>query len=111
MKVYMDDMLVKRCRAGQHLADLKETFKTMRKYYIKLNLGKYAFGVALGKFLGFLITHRGIEINLEKIQAIIEMMPPKTQRVVQHLTGHVAALSRLVAKLVKKCLPFSKSLK
>ncbi|XP_019055457.1 PREDICTED: uncharacterized protein LOC109115687 [Nelumbo nucifera] len=73
VEAYVDDMLVKSKKAKQHLADLKEVFGTLRKYKMKLNPTKCAFGVGLGKFPGFMVTQRGIEANLEKIQAILDM--------------------------------------
>ena len=76
VEVYMDDMLVKSLDEGKHLDDLQETFNTLRRYSIKLNPSKCAFGVASGKFLGFMVSHRGIEANLEKIKAILDMKPP-----------------------------------
>ena len=56
MEVYVDDMLVKSREENTHLDDLKETFATLRQYQIRLNLGKCAFGVSLGKFLGFMVS-------------------------------------------------------
>ena len=76
VQVYIDDMLVK-SRMEDHLEDLKETFNTFHYYNMKLNLSKCAFGVTVGKFLGFIVSQRGIEANHDKIQAIIEMTPPK----------------------------------
>ena len=61
---------------GRHLDDLQETFNTIRRYNMKLNPSKCAFGVASGKFLGFMVSHRGIEANSEKIKAILDMKPP-----------------------------------
>ena len=68
-------MLVKSKREEDHLEDLKETFDTLRSYNMKLNLGKCAFGVTVGKFLGFVVSQRGIEANSDKIRAIMEMAP------------------------------------
>ena len=59
------------------MEDLKETFDTLRSYNTKLNPGKYAFGVMAGKFLGFIVSQRGIEANPDKIRAIMEMAPPR----------------------------------
>ena len=77
VEVYVDYMLVKSTREMQHLDDLQETFDTLRQYKMKLNLRKCAFGVASGKFLGFMVSQRGIEANLDKIQAILNMEPSK----------------------------------
>ena len=78
---------------------------------MKLNPSKCAFGVSLGKFLGFMVSHRGIKANPDKIQAILNMEPPRNIKEVQSLTGQVAALNRFVSKATDKCLPFFKVLK
>ena len=111
MEVYVDDMLVKSKEEFAHLDDLKETFATLRKYKMKLNPSKRAFGVASGKFLGFMVSQRGIEANLEKVQAILNMALSKTVKEVQKLTGRIAALNMFVSKAMDKCLPFFKTLK
>ena len=80
MEVYVDDMLVKTLPSTDHISDLQETFATLRNYNMKLNPAKCAFGVRSGKFLGFLVSNRGIEANPEKIQAVLEMSSPKTVR-------------------------------
>ena len=66
-------MPVKGRRENDHLEDLRETFDTIHSYNMKLNPGKYVFRVTIGKFLGFMVSQRGIEANLDKIRAIIEM--------------------------------------
>ena len=111
MEVYVDDMLVKSREELAHLDDLKEMFATFRQYQMKLNPSKCAFGVASGKFLGFMVSQRGIEANLKKVQAILNMTSPKTVKEVQKLTGRIAALNRFVSKATDKCLPFFKTLK
>ena len=78
---------------------------------MKLNPSKCAFGVSSGKFLGFMVSQRGIEANPDKIQAILDMEPLKNIKEVQSLTGRVAALNRFVSKATEKCLPFFKVLK
>ena len=78
---------------------------------MKLNLLKCAFRVASRKFLGFMVNHRGIEANLEKIQALIDMRSPSKMKEVQSLTERVAALSRFISRTTNKCLPFFYSLK
>ncbi|XP_030963816.1 uncharacterized protein LOC115984981 [Quercus lobata] len=111
VEVYVDDMLVKSIDEGSHLDDLQETFETLRRYKMKLNPSKCAFGVSSGKFLGFMVSQRGIEANPDKIQAILNMEPPKNIKEVQSLTGRVAALNRFVSKATDKCLPFFKVLR
>ena len=111
MEVYVDDMLVKSKEELAHLDDLKETFATLKQYQMKLNPSKCVFSVASGKFLGFMVSQRGIEANPEKVQAIINMVSPRTVKEVQKLTGRIAALNRFISRAMDKCLLFFKTLK
>ena len=111
VQVYMDDMLVKSIREDNHLDNLKETFDTLRSYNMKLNPNKCAFGVTAGKFLGFIVSQRGIEVNPDKIMAIMELTPPKNVKKVQSLNGKITALNRFVSRATDKCLPFFRTLK
>jgi len=111
MEVYVDDMLVKSREELAHLDDLKETFATLRQYQMKLNPSKRAFGVSSKKFLGFMVSQRGIEANPEKMQAILNMTSPKTIKEVQKLTRRIAALNKFVSRATNKCMPFFKTLK
>ena len=104
-------MLVKSVHENDHLNDLQETFNTLRSYNMKLNPSKCVFGVTAEKFLGFMVSQRGIEVNPEKVQAILELEPPRTVKAVQSLNGKVAALNRFVSKVTDKCLPFFQVLK
>ena len=78
--------------------DLRETFDTLCSYNMKLNLGKCAFKVTAGKFLGFIVFQSGIKADPNKIRAIIEMAPPRNVKKVQSLNGKVAALNRFCVK-------------
>ena len=78
-------MLVKSLCEEDHLDDLRETFNTLRSYNMKLNPNKCMFGVTAGKFLGFMVSQRGIEVNSEKIWVIVELEPPRTVKEVQSL--------------------------
>ena len=78
---------------------------------MKLNLSKCTFGVTAGKFLGFMVSQRGIEVNPEKIRAIMEMTLPTSIKEVQSLNGKVAALNRFISRVTDKCLPFFYTLK
>ena len=98
-------------RENDHLSDLQETFNTLRSYNMKLNPSKCVFGVTAGKFLGFMVSQRGIEVNSEKVRAIMELEPPKTVKAMQSLNGKVTALNRFVSKATNKCLPFFRVLK
>lgn len=111
VEVYVDDLLVKSVRANRHIEDLREAFRTLRKYNMKLNPAKCAFGVSSGKFLGFMVSQRGIEANPEKVRAILEMEAPRTTKQLQQLTGRIAALNRFISRSTDKCLPFFKILR
>ena len=111
VQVYMDNMLVKSIREDDHLDDLKETYDTLCSYNMKLNLKKCAFGVTTRKFLGFLVSQRGIEVNPNKIKAIMELTLPKNVKEVQSLNGKIAALNKFVSRATDKCLPFFRTLK
>ena len=111
MKVYVDDMLVKILTIEQHIKDLVDTFASLRLYNMRLNPEKCTFGVEAGKFLGFMVSQRGIEINPEKIQVILEMSSPKSVKDIQRLSGRVAVLNRFISRSADKCLPFFKLLR
>ncbi|KAI5327752.1 hypothetical protein L3X38_027148 [Prunus dulcis] len=111
MEVYVDNMLVKSRTADQHIPNLSAMFTILKQYKMRLNPTKCAFGVASDKFLGFMISQRGIEANPEKIQAILDMTIPKTVKDIQSLTGRVAALTRFISKATDRCAPFFKALK
>jgi len=85
MEVYVDDMLVKSKKAEDHLENLAEMFHVLRKYGMKLNPLKCSFGVASGKFLGFMVNARGIEANPAQVSALREMHAPKTKKELQSL--------------------------
>ncbi|GKV30490.1 hypothetical protein SLEP1_g39295 [Rubroshorea leprosula] len=108
LEVYVDDIVVKSLKADDHLTDLEETFNNLRQNRMRLNPAKCIFGVASGKFLGFMVSRRGIEVNPEKIRAIAEIEPPKLVKDIQRLTGRVAALHRFISKSADKCLLFFK---
>ncbi|XP_072084482.1 uncharacterized protein [Arachis hypogaea] len=97
MEIYVDDMVAKTPPPGRfHCEDLREIFKQIRAYNMRLNLEKCAFGVQGGKFLEFILTSREIETNPEKCDAILNMASPKIMKEVQQLAGRVAALSRFL---------------
>uniref|UniRef100_A0A2N9J681 Integrase catalytic domain-containing protein n=1 Tax=Fagus sylvatica TaxID=28930 RepID=A0A2N9J681_FAGSY len=106
VEVYIDDMVVKSVYAEEHVGDLRAVFNTLRRHHLKLNASKCAFGVGSGKFLGFMVTQRGIEANPDQISAILELRPPRTVREVQKLTGMAAALNRFISRAAEKCRPF-----
>ncbi|KAM1990292.1 hypothetical protein ACFX15_031564 [Malus domestica] len=111
MEVYVHDILVKSKHVDQHITNLSETFTILKRYRMRLNPNKCAFGVSSGKFLGFIISQRGIEANPEKIKAIIDMKESVTSKDIQSLTGKVAALTRFISKATDRCAPFFKAIK
>ncbi|XP_057962183.1 uncharacterized protein LOC131153755 [Malania oleifera] len=106
MEAYVDDMLVKSMEAGQHCKDLRETFELLRRYHMRLNPSKCVFGVSASKFLGFMVTHRGIEANPDKIRALLEMEAPRTKKeiqlVVEQLKGEFEARDPRMKKYLSK---------
>jgi hypothetical protein len=108
---YVDDIVVVSKNKEGHLADLAETFANMRDARLRLNPKKCVFGVRRGKILGYLVSHKGIEANPTKIQAIINMTPPQSAWDVQRLTGKLAALNRFISKYTECSLPFLKTLR
>jgi len=104
-------MVVTSQQKEQHVADLEELFTMIAKYMLKLNLEKCVFGVEAGKFLGFLLTERGIEANPKKCASIIAMRSPISVKEVQQLTGRMAALSRFVSAGGDKGHPYFQCLK
>jgi hypothetical protein len=111
VEVYIDNIIIKSTKADSLLDDLSETFANLDRYSIKLNPKKCYFGVPTGQLLGYLISEREIEGNPEKIQAIINMQPPKMLRHVQQLIGRLAVLSRFISKLGEKALLFYRLLR
>ena len=111
MEVYIDDMVVKSTTAELHIAHLSEAFQILRNYNMKLNQAKCAFGVSAGKFLGFIVNHRGIEANPDKIKVVLNMPSPSGIKEVQRLTGRIDALSQFVSRASDKCQPFFQVLK
>ncbi|KAK1683541.1 hypothetical protein QYE76_044389 [Lolium multiflorum] len=105
-QVYIDDVVITTKKGSTLIDDLKETFDNLDKFCLKLNPTKCSFGVPAGELLGFLVSARGIEANPEKIQAIVTMRKPTKLKEIQQLTVRVAALSRFVARLGEKALPF-----
>nr|KYP72103.1 Transposon Ty3-I Gag-Pol polyprotein [Cajanus cajan] len=87
MEVYLDDMVVKSATVAAHSADLREVFHQLQKHNMRLNPEKCIFGIASGKFLGYMLSARGIDANLDKCQAIVDMRSPQTLKEVQRLAG------------------------
>ena len=106
VEVYIDDMVVKTKLVSEHVGDLTSIFEILREYKLRLNASKCTFGVGLGKFLRYMVTHRGIEVNLNQIKAINNLQPPQNPKEVQKLTGMMAALNRFISRSADRCRPF-----
>ena len=106
IEIYIDDMVVKSKMVSEHVGDLQAIFEILRKYKLRLNASKCSFGVGSGKFLGYMVTHKGIEVNLDQIKAINNLQSPRNPKEVQKLTGMAAALSIFISRSADKCRPF-----
>ncbi|XP_068477050.1 uncharacterized protein [Phaseolus vulgaris] len=111
VQAYVDDMVVTSQERGRHTSDLKELFAIISKYRLKLNPEKCVFGVEAGKFLGFMLTERGIEANPDKCAIIIAMRSPTSAKEVQQLTRRMAALSKFASARGEKGHPYFQCLK
>ena len=87
VEVYIDDMVVKSKLVSEHVMDLTSIFEILREHKLRLNASKCSFGVGLGKFLGYIVTYRGIEVNPDQIKAINNLKPPRNPKEVQKLIG------------------------
>ena len=76
IKIYVDDMVVKSKMVTEHLGDLGDIFDVLRRHKLCLNASKCSFGVGSGKFLGYMVTYRRIEVNPDQIKAINDLKPP-----------------------------------
>ena len=111
MEVYVDDMLIKTQTEDTLLSDMAQVFDTIRKHNMRLNPAKCTFAVEAGKFLGFMITQRGIEANPDKCRAILDMKSLTCVKEVQQLNGRLAVLSRFLAGSAIRSLPFYATLR
>ena len=106
IEVYVDNMLVKSKVVSEHVGDLTNIFGILRKHKLCLNASKCSFEVGLGKFLGYMVTHRGIEVNPDHIKAINSLQPPQNPKEVQKLTRMTATLNRFISRSVDRYRPF-----
>ena len=95
MEVYIDDMLIKSKERPDHATHLQQVFDLFGTYDMKLNLAKCAFGVNAGRFLGFMMTQRGIEANPSQLKAILESPAPSFRKEVQQLKGPISCLGTI----------------
>ena len=109
-EAHVDDIVVKSQLKANHVADLQETFNSLRAAGIRQNPEKCVFGARGRKMLGYLVSRRGIMANPGKIHAIAEMSPPTNPKEVQRLVGHLVVLSCFLTKSSEHSLPFFKML-
>ncbi|MGV7988890.1 reverse transcriptase domain-containing protein, partial [Mycobacterium kansasii] len=111
VECYVDDLVVRSGDHQEHREHLVAVFRRLKKKQLKMNPAKCVFGVSLGKFLGFVVRHRGIEIDPRKVQAIQNMPPPKTPKELKSLQGKLAYIHRFISNLAGRCQPFSHLMK
>ncbi|XP_065632058.1 uncharacterized protein LOC136068608 [Quercus suber] len=99
-------MVAKSKVISEHVKDLDNTFEILRRHKLRLNASKCSFGVGSGKFLSYMVTHRGIEVNPDQIKAIQNLQPPRNPKEVQKLIGMTAALNRFISRSADRCKPF-----
>ena len=99
-------MVVKSKLVSEHIMDLTNIFEILREHKLRLNASKCSFGVASGKFLRYMVTHRGIEVNPDQIKAINNLQPPRNPKEVQKLIGMMAALNQFISRSADRCRPF-----
>ena len=106
IEIYINDMIVKSKMVSEHLGGLQVIFQILKKYKLRLNASKCSFGVGSSKFLGYMVTHRGIEVNPDQINAINNLRSPRNPKEVQKLTRMAAALNRFISRSADRCKPF-----
>ncbi|KAK8549098.1 hypothetical protein V6N12_061996 [Hibiscus sabdariffa] len=111
IEVYVDDMIAKSRTEEEHIMNLEKLFRRLREFRLKLNPAKCTFGVTSGKLLGFIVSKKGIEIDPDKVKAIQELPPPKTQKEVRGFLGRLNYISRFISQLTEKCDPVYKLLR
>ncbi|XP_017974534.1 PREDICTED: uncharacterized protein LOC108661595 [Theobroma cacao] len=111
VEVYVDDMIVKALKTEDHATNLERLFKRLRKFQLRLNLGKCTFGVTSEKLLGFIVSEKGIKVNPDKVQAILDLPPPKTQKEVRGFLRRLNYIARFISQLTLKCDPIFKLLR
>ena len=89
VKVYVDDMIVKSKDREGHIPALRKFFERIWFYKLRLNPKKCTFEVTSEKLLGFMVSQKGIEVDLEKIKAIVEMKPPRIEKEIREFLGRI----------------------
>ena len=97
IKVYVDDMTAKSKTEDEHHVNLRKLFKQLRKYRLRLNPAKCTFGVKSRKLLGFIVSQKGIEVDPDKVKAILEMPEPRTEKQVRGFLGRLNYIARFIS--------------
>ena len=111
IEVYVDDIIAKSKSEEEHLVNLRKLFERLKKYQLRLNPAKCTFGVKSGKLLGFIVSQKGIEVDPEKVKAILEMPEPRTERQVRGFLGRLNYIARFISQLTAICEPLFKLLR
>ena len=106
VEVYINDIVVKSKLVSKHVGNLTSIFEILREHKLRLNASKCSFGVGSGKFLGYMVTHRGIKVNPDQIKAINNLQPSWNPKEVQKLTRMMAALNWFISRSADRCKPF-----
>jgi len=110
IEVYVDDMIAKFRTEEEHLVNLWKLFERLRKYQLRLNPAKCTFEVKSGKLLGFAVSQKGIEVEPEKVKAILEIPEPCTEKQVRGFLGHLNYIEGFISQLTATCEPLFKLL-
>ena len=106
IEVCIDNMVLKSKVVFEYMGDLGNIFEILRKPKLRLNASKCSFSAGSGKFMGYMVTHQGIEVNPDQIKAINSMQPSRNPKEVQKLTGMTTTLNRFISRLANRFRPF-----
>ena len=105
IEVYVDDMIAKSQGEDDHVINLRKLFERLRKFQLKFNPAKCTFGATFRKLLRFVVSKKGIEIDLDKVQAIQDLPLPRTQKEVRNFMGRLNYIARFISQMTAKCDP------
>ena len=111
VKVYVDDMIVKSQDRADRLAALEKFLERIRQFRLRLNPKKCTFGVTSRKLLGYMVNERGIEVDLDKIGAILDILVPMTEREIRGFLGKLQYINRFIVRLTDICEPIFRLLR
>ena len=111
IEIYIDDMSVKSKERPDHTTHLQEAFDLLKAYDMKLNPSKCAFGVSAGRFLGFMVTQKGIKASPAQLKAILESLAPNSRKWVHQQIGRLVSLRRFISRFTDRLKPFFTTLK